>query len=238
MESVGEGLLGRLRGSAYGVDEVPLAVVRWPSGAQGVEFVDQWAARRRCLQPRAFPALRVTAAEQRAVLAEARLAQFQAQLADLIGASRLRRVAARDHFVSLPPAFVLPTRTRSLVRFPFLDFDQGLTVDPFRVTGRPSKLPFAGFDPTTFLTGMTVRREAWIEGARVGEVLLAAAQHPAVDAAAERTEALWFHPIRRSGAGFQVAQHLLVVSGHLRYRANAQFDLAHFDQANFAVPTT
>ena len=45
-------------------------------------------------------------------------------------------------------------------------------------------------------------------------------------------------PVRRSGPGFQPAEHLLVVSGHVRYAANAQFDLAHFDQANFAVPTT
>ena len=137
--------------------------------------------------------------------------------------------------MSLPPAFVLPTRTRTFVKSPFRDFASVL-VDPVAIGVRP---PFAlaGYDPTTFLGGMTVRREAWVEGARVGELLAAAAQHPAVDATADPGQALWFHPVRRSGPGFQTAQHLLVVSGHVRYAANAQFDLAHFDQANFEAST-
>ena len=211
--------------------------MRWPTAAQGVEFVDQWAARRRCHQPGAYPPLRVTTAERRAVLAEARLAQFQAQLADLVAASRVRGARARDHFVSLPPAFVLPVRSLGIVR-PFPDFDLPVLGGPFGIAVRPRPFVFGGFDPAVFLGGLTVRREAWVEGARVGELLADAAQHPAVDATAERTEALWFHPIRRMGPGFQPAQHVLVVSGHVRYAANAQYDLAHLDQSNYAVPTT
>jgi hypothetical protein len=141
----------------------------------------------------------------------------------------------RRHWPSMP-AFVLPTRTRTLVKSPFRDFGS-LLLDPVAIGVRPSFV-LAGYDPATFLNGMTVRREAWVEGARVGELLAAAAQHPAIDAIATPGQALWLHPIRRGGPGFQPAEHLLVVSGHVRYAANAQFDLAHFDQANFAVPTT
>jgi len=240
----GEGLLERLRGSCYGAEEVPLAVVRWPTAADGVEFVDQWSARRRCHQPGAYPPLGVTAAERRAVLAEARLAQFQAHLADIVLASRVRRVLARDHFVSLPPAFVLPVRALftlpTLATLPDRDILPVSTrpLGPFGLSVRLPPFSFGGFDPAVFLGGLTVRREAWVEGARVGELLAAAAQHPAVDTTAERTEALWFHRIRRTGPGFQSALHVLVVSGHVRYAANAQYDLAHFDQANYAVPTT
>ena len=234
----GGGLLERLRGTGYGADEVPLAVVRWPSAAEGVVFVDQWAARRRCHQPGAYPPLGVTAAERRAVLAEARLAQFQTQLAGLVNASRFSRAFVRDHFVSLPPAFVLPARIQRLIR-PLPEFER-LTGGPFGIGIRPLPFPFPfmGWDPAAFLGGLTVRREAWIEGARVGEVLAAAAQHPAIDATADRSEALWYHPIRPTGPGFQAARHMLVVSGHVRYAANAQYDLAHYDQANYAVPTT
>jgi hypothetical protein len=234
----GDGLLERLRGSGYAADEVPLAVVRWPSAAEGIEFVDQWAARRRCHQAGAYPPLAVTAAERRAVIAEARLAQFQTQLAPLASGLRVRRVLARDHFVSLPPAFVLPARIQRLIRQPVLDVGPTPFVTRAPIGMRPLPFSFGGFDPAEFLGGLTVRREAWVEGARVGELLAAATQHPAVDATASPSEALWFHPIRRPGAGFQSAQHVLVVSGHVRYAANAQYDLAHYDQANYAVPTT
>ena len=210
------GLLEALSGRCYGTDEVPLAVVRWPTSAAGVEFVDCWAARRRCHQRGVTDDLGVLADNRRAVRGQARLGQIQDHLAALIDAGTAASVVAREHAVALPPAFVLQLRDATAP---------------------------AAFDAATFLRGLTVRRESppaggpWVEGARAGELLAAAATHPAVDVTATPPEALWAYALRPRRRGFGTPRHLLVVSGHVRYAANAQFDLAHYDQANYAVPT-
>ena len=135
---------------------------------------------------------------------------MQDHLAELVARGTAPTIVARVQFMTLPAAFVLPLR--------------GPTAP-------------TGFDATAFLSGLTVRREAWVEGARVGELLAAAATHPAVDVTAAQPEALWRYPIRPRRRPFGAPRHLLLVSGHVRYAANAQYDLAHYDQANYAVQT-
>jgi hypothetical protein len=209
----GGGLLEALRGRCYDAEEVPLAVVRWPSSAQGVEYVDCWAARRRCLQPGVTGDVHLLAPARRNVRAEARLGQFQDHLAGLAAASTGTQLVAREHFVRLPPAFVLRLRD--------------------------AQTP-AGIDAPTFFSGLTVRRNArvqdgpWVEGARVGELLAAAGSHPAVDASATPPEALWAYSVRPLRRAFGPPRDLLVVSGHVRYAADARYDLAHYNQASYA----
>ena len=204
------GLLEALRGRCFGHDEIPLAVVRWPSAAAGVEFVDRWAARRALHQPGAAGVWDGLLGGSRAVRAQARSAQVQEHLADLLGPTAAQLVAT-ERFVTLPPAFVLPVRDAE---------------------DRPV------FDRARFLRGLTLGREAWVEGARVGALLAAAAEHPAVDLLASPPEALWAYLVRPTRRPFGPPRHVLVVSGHVAHAADAQLDLAHFDQATYAVPTT
>jgi hypothetical protein len=96
----------------------------------------------------------------------------------------------------------------------------------------PPLCSIAGVDPDVFLRGLTVRRESWVEGARVGWLEQAAGAHPPVELDRTPPEALWRHRV----AGRP--DELLLVSGHVPWRASAQLDLAHLDQATYAVPTT
>lgn len=99
------GLLGALRRDCLRDDEVPLAVLRW-TRANGLEFCDSWAVRRRAAGPSAgvmWPSIAGDAALARS---EAIREQFQAHLAELQGPDP-GGVRALDHFAYLPAAGVV-----------------------------------------------------------------------------------------------------------------------------------
>lgn len=100
------GLLDELRDLGLRDCDAPLALVYLVAGR--VVFVDRWAVRRRVAAHVAAPAWAAWLGPRTGALAEARLAQFQEQLAELPGSLRGAPVAAA--FADfLPPAGFLQT---------------------------------------------------------------------------------------------------------------------------------
>jgi hypothetical protein len=99
-----------------------------------------------------------------------------------------------------------------------------------------------GFDRESFLAGVVRHREAWVEGARLGAILEAALAYPPIDLDRAPGEAVWRYLVRSDATPKQAGDalrpdYLLFVTGHLPYAGNARWDLAHWDQANYAIDT-
>jgi hypothetical protein len=203
------GLLSRLRAECLTDHEIPLAILSWPT-ADRIAFCDRWAVRRRVMAPAAAGDWRGLAGVELDALAEARLLQFTEQMADILAAGRAGATVAKTELTHLPPAGLLPVGPRA-------------------------------FDSATFFRGLPAHSVRWVEGAKLAGLLRAAAAVPPIDLDAAAPEAIWRYFIRSAtaaktpevpGAG---TTQLLFVSGHVPYAANAQWDLAHFDQANYAI---
>jgi hypothetical protein len=188
-------------------EEVPLAIIHWPSGGD-VDFVDRWAVRRRLRTTGAAGPHALLAAGGSPALAEARTLQFAEHLADLADAGDAPAVVATETFEVLPPAAVVPLPTPAAT----------------------------GFDPERFLKGLTVRGPAYIDGSKLGPLLAAASSHAPVRIDQEPRELLWRYSVRTDAPPEDAPAYMVLVSGHVRYAANAQYDLARLDQANYAIP--
>jgi hypothetical protein len=189
--------------------EVPLALVYWSKW--GVEFVDMWAVRRR-VQPRR----RTFATWERLVegtaRAEARLEQFQSQVEDL--RKRLANppgAVAQTYFRYLPPAGILPLAGPA----------------------------HAGFDLLAFFSGMTTRKPAVIEGARVEQLLRESLLYPPIDMAS--AEHIWMYLVRDNKEPIDLGPppappyYVIFARGDVPYRGNAHFDVAHWDYSSYAL---
>ena len=93
-------LLDAMRTRGLSDCDVPLALVYL---ATGIVFVDRWAVRRRVAADSAAPAWSALVGEEMDALAEAQLAQFQEQLAD-VSTSAIGELRAADSFTWLPSA--------------------------------------------------------------------------------------------------------------------------------------
>lgn len=207
--ATGYGLLDDLRERALDDDEVPLAVALWTPGV-GVEFVDEWCVRRGVAATGADPDLlpEVTS-DRRRVTAQARLLQFQAELADLAsrpGALALRASAAFSH---LPAAGLIP-----------------------QAGGQPGQ----GFDFRTFFADLAPRGPFVLEGTDVVGCLGESLDHEPIDLASGHL--VWLYTIRQnpdgSGGPRPPGGFVLFAAGALRYRGDARFNLGHYNAANFA----
>lgn len=88
--------------------DVPLAVLAW-SAETGIGFVDLWSVRRRIIDPRMTDTWQPLIGDRRAAEADAALRQFQEHLRSIqLHDTVLKRRAAEDRFVFLPPAGYLP----------------------------------------------------------------------------------------------------------------------------------
>jgi hypothetical protein len=98
----------------------------------------------------------------------------------------------------------------------------------------PAGLLPAGVNGTTFLTGMTVRQgrargtpaPLVVEPARVRAFLAASLAYPPIEVVSP--EAVWLLAVRGASYG-------LFASAHVPYPAQPQFDVGHYDQANYAL---
>lgn len=203
---------------SLGECEVPLALVYWT--AAGVQFVDAWAVRRR--PATAEDAIAGEFLDPAHVAqAEARLLQFQAQLADLIRTSAdPASIEARTSFAYLPPAAFLPI---SGVR------EDGAALRP--VTG------FAGraLQYERFFGSRMKAMPRVIEGARVGPLIRESLSCPPIDLDGEQM--FWLYVVRENmqavARGDSQAPYMIVASPHLRFQAEPRFDVSYFNHANF-----
>lgn len=196
-------------GSTHLTDcDVPLAVMYW-SATTGIQFIDMWAVRRRLTRSRsaaAFPPY----SDRRLARTEAMVLQFHDQVSGLrrpLGQTSL--VNAKATFKYLPPVGVIPIAAPVIKGLSVLDFFKDLTV------GTP----------------------AFVEGARLQTVVHEALEYFPIDLTSK--ELIWLYEVRENaeridegGAGLPVPA-MVFVSGHVPYRADAHFDVAKWDYANY-----
>lgn len=192
--------------------EVPLALVYFERSAQ-LGFVDNWAVRRP-LHHAESSLLAGLCETRRQSVGRAMFLQFQAQVAELAAPRVLPpTVTAQSHFRYLPPVGVIP------VAFENASSDAAAL---------------------RFFTGMTCRKPAFINAARLEDLVRESLGYPPIDT--HSGECVWLYRVRENhvaaapgSAASAPRASLVFASGHLPYRADAQFDLAHWSQANFAL---
>jgi hypothetical protein len=203
---------------AIGNCDVPLALIHWRGAV--VEFVDMWAVRRRPAASTPGTAADWLDPAQIAV-GEARLLQFQAQLAEILsGSSSPTTVLARTHFEQLPPAAFLPIT--------------GVREENARLRPAPISTHRAVNYETFFGTRMKTPPRV-IEGSRVGMLVRESMSCPPIDV--DGDQMFWLYAVRENMQAVQrsglITPYLIVASPHLRFQAEPRFDVSYSNYANF-----
>src|SRR6266498_1915968 len=203
------GLIDELRPGRLQNCEIPLALL-YLTASNGLVFVDMWSARRRLIAPGADSRFPVLSDDRRAAEGEAMLAQFQAQIEDIMAAEvQPSAIMARDRFVFLPPVGLLPIASGPFTR---------------------------GVDYATFFSQMTYRQPIFIEGAQVRSLVQEALDFPPIGTTS--AVVVWLYLVRENAqaalGGTQPPQSYLVfASGHTPYRGEPRYDVHHWKFANF-----
>lgn len=182
--------------------DVPLALLYWTP--TGVKFLDKWSVRRRLTQS--------VAIDRRLGETEAMIAQFQDQLEQLRGDSKINpgTLEATDRFTYLPPVGVIPVLNNN---FP------------------------AGFHQDLFFEGMVHRPALYIEGARLEILTRLALNYPPIEL--DDQVLIWIYRIRENAqasekTGPTAAQPCLVFStGHMPCMGDPHFDVNRWNFSNW-----
>lgn len=150
------GVLDSLRSSQLLTNcDVPLAVLFWT--ADGLQFIDTWAARRRVVTPSSTSDWPLLVGDRRLAEGEAMFLQFQDQLSDIrTRESDLPAIAAGDRFMYLPPVGILPST--------------GLAGAP-------------GFTYQTFFGGQSYHKPVYVEAALIQPIVRTALKYDPVNLA-------------------------------------------------------
>ena len=205
------GLIDELRQVGLDDRDVPLALVFWTVG--GIQFIDGWAVRRPL--HRAENGIFAALVDDRTnALGRAIFMQFQTQIAELASPFVLPSgVTASSHFLQLPPVGIIPV---------------------------PEETNATDAQATHFFTGLTYRGPAYINGARLESLVRESLSYPPIET--KSGEFVWLYRVRenRMAIDFQTTtppprSYLVFASGHLPYRADAQFDGAYWNDGNYAL---
>lgn len=203
-------LFDEMRRSCFESTDVPVALLYWEP-VNGVQFVDEWSVRRTAAPSAASAPSRSPLQAARVVQREAAVFQFQAHLRDILRrVARPEVLAAEAHFEYLPPVGVLP-----------------LGVPPAR-----------GYGYREFFASQPTRGPSFIEGTHLRGLFLDGLSYAPINLS--RGEVIWLYEIRENrqrveGASGPRATPCVVFStGHLRYRADARFELAYWNYASYA----
>jgi hypothetical protein len=193
-----QGLIEGLRGKTLTDAEVPLAVVGWTVGT-GITFVDMWSARRRVARPDVADDTLLPIGNRYPAVGEACLLQFQDHLQTLLATTPTSLVATTA-FKYLPPLGLLPLS---------------------------SPTSAAGFIPSTFFKGLTVRNPIAIEGARAEAMVRASLDYPLVDLSTG--EMFWLFQTRQNMQSHTAHPFVFFVTGQMPYFGESRFDVARYD---------
>src|SRR5581483_9585961 len=105
------GLIDDLRPSYLTDCDVPIAILHWTTD-NGIDFADNWAARRRITSPSADGDWSALLGDRRRAETEAMMLQFQQQVEDILDhETGLDKITAASRFDYLPPLGFLPVKT-------------------------------------------------------------------------------------------------------------------------------
>lgn len=200
--------------------DVPLALVYWT--AAGIRFVEMWVVRRPAARANEGSRNWELSLEPRRLRAgEARFRQFQSHVQDLrfeLAQPHLAR--ATDHFRYLPAAGLLPLGNIRLYE---------------RRLAPPPGMALFGFDYERFFAGRALAEPVFLDRARVPALLRDSFQYAPIDV--EAKDMFWLYFIRESIQPIdnrQPAQpYLLFAHGHMRFYAEARFNLSLWDYSNY-----
>lgn len=205
--AAGHGLLDAYRPDVLTDCEVPLALIHWTISG-GIEFVDMWSVRRRVTARATGGRWESLVGDRAASEAEARLLQFQTQVAELFDAPDPGKVVAAAHFRYLPPVGVLPVKAGG----------------------------FDGFDLNTFFGGRVLGNPELVGNALVRSLFAEAAGHEPLDLTKGEPVRLyrtWLAPeIVVDGRAVQPS--VVFASPYLTHLVAARFDVARFEQSTYA----
>jgi hypothetical protein len=194
--------------------EVPLALAYWSQ--QGIQFIDMWSVRRPVVAAASgdlseVPGQSPDLTARRRSNALAVHLQFEAQIVDLVAnlsPAALSSATASNYFLYLPPAGIVAQ------------------------TG----LGPSGVVPNQFFSGRVTRGPFFIEGVRLEPLLHNSLDYAPIDLENDQ-QMIWLYVIRENMqvASSSVVPALLFTSGWIPYQAEPQYDLAHWNFANFAL---
>lgn len=201
-------LLDKIRGTRLTDCDVPLAVMYW-TATGGIQFVDLWSVRRRVTKTAIFPSLALN--DARLAAAEAMMLQFQRQIDELNRAGALNVATnATSYFRYLPAAGLLPL--------------------PSGVSG--------GVNYESFFSSTTWRGPAFVPDEKLEGLFTAALASPPIEI--ESRELIWLYlgVANTRGANAiappRVQGFVAFVNGYVEYAANARFNLARWNYANYS----
>jgi hypothetical protein len=215
------GLIDRMSASNDLTDcDVPLALVYW--SLTGVKFVDMWAARRRPV-PRSPSSLwPLPVDERQRIEGEAIFQQFQDHLESILASglsqSDLALIQARSYFRYLPPAGLLAVQRGAR---------PGLVAEVF----------LAGLPHRTAQTPTLALVPEFVDDERLPGLVRTALSYPPIDL--NDDELVWlYRPWQNDGAADldpTVQPYVVFTSGHLPPANTSRFDVARWDDSNYAT---
>jgi hypothetical protein len=198
--------------------DVPLAVVYWTS--DGIQFLDMWMVRRRPA-PAVADALGHMVDPAQTARAEARLLQFQAHLAEILATSaNPSTLEALTTFRFLPPAAFLPING---VRAEGTVLKQAVSTG-----GRV-------VDYDRFFGSHVHGAPRFIESARIGPLVRESFACPPIDLTSEQMFRLYVvrENVQAVESGVKTVPYMIVASPHVRFHADARFDVSRWDYSSF-----
>ena len=208
-------LLDALRKYPLSDLDVPLGLLFF-TGAADLQFLDLWSVRRPLVRTDSDSALASLIGARRPAVGQAMFQQFQDHIATLAPPSGdLSTVTARSHFRYLPPVGIIPVLEES-------DATDAMA--------------------TRFFKGMTYRNPAFINAARLEPLLRQSMDYPPINT--QSGEMVWLYRVQENRVAIDFSKessapgprsYLVFSTGHLPYQADAQFDLGHYDYANYAL---
>jgi hypothetical protein len=201
-------LLDDLADVCLGEDEVPLATMRWTSGA-GLRYVDLWSVRRRMTRPTPTLAWPGFAGDRVIAEGEARFLQFQAELADLLESeTNPETTKATDHFTHLPPLGLVPVGSTASSR---------------------------GFHQFDFFDGLKTRNATpiYIEGSVLTALVRSSFAFPPFETST--SELVWLYSVRENAQDPTAQQYVVFTNPHMPFAGDPRADIAYWDFANYPL---
>lgn len=152
--------------------------------------------------------------------------QFRNQMKEIKSQAVLSGVRATEYFRYLPSCGIIPI-TADFVNRHMKKYGSQVTI---------SLGTEKGFVPDNFFEGITCRDPVFVEGAKLHALLHQSLCYPPADLNSK--EMVWLYFVRENIESLakqgQSQPYLIFTTGHMPYHGSARYDLARWDNSNYA----